>query len=103
MASGKNVPVPIRKHSSFKKHKRKNHRRNKKINRIKKMKIINPATEETIKEIKEDDQFSLEKKLNSLQSAQIDWQKKPLQERVQLLKSFSILLEKNIEPLASTL
>ena len=67
------------------------------------MKIINPATEEIIKEIKEDDQFSLEKKFNSLQSAQIGWQKKPLPERVQLLKGFSILLEKNIEPLASTL
>ena len=67
------------------------------------MKIINPATEEVIKEIQEDTQQTLEKKFQLLQSAQPAWQKLPLQERIEIIKKFSVLLEENIEHLATTL
>jgi acyl-CoA reductase-like NAD-dependent aldehyde dehydrogenase len=67
------------------------------------MKIINPATEEIIRELQEDNQQALEKKFHLLKSAQPHWQKRTLLERVQILKKFSSLLEENIEHLASTL
>ena len=67
------------------------------------MQIINPATEEVIKELKEDDEQSVNKKFNELKSAQLDWQEVLLSERVNILKRFSDLLKKNIEPLASVL
>jgi len=43
------------------------------------------------------------KKFNELKSAQPDWQEVLLSERVNILKRFSDLLKKNIEPLASVL
>ena len=43
------------------------------------MKIINPATEEIIKEIQEDTQQTIETKFESLRSAQADWQKRSVQ------------------------
>src|ERR1051326_3610565 len=67
------------------------------------MKIINPATEEVIKELKEDDKESLEKKFKSLQSAQPAWQKKALFSRVEIIKNFSAFLEENKEHLATIL
>lgn len=67
------------------------------------MQIINPATEEIIAEINEDDQESLTSKLNLLQAAQPEWQKRSLYERIQVLKKFSALLETHTEQLASTL
>jgi len=67
------------------------------------MKIINPATEETIKEVEEDSKESLQKKFDSLQVAQPDWYKLALTERVSATKKFSDLLEKNSEQLASIL
>ena len=38
------------------------------------MKIINPATEEIIKEVKEDTKKSLTRKFELLQSNQLSWQ-----------------------------
>src|SRR5258706_3868797 len=67
------------------------------------MQIINPATEEVIKELKEDDEQSVNKKFNELKSAQLDWQEVLLGERVNILKRFSDLLKKNIEALALVL
>lgn len=67
------------------------------------MKIINPATEEIIREVEEDTQHTIESKFRLLQSAQKDWQKIPLAERVGTLKRFADLLEKNIEQLAAIL
>jgi acyl-CoA reductase-like NAD-dependent aldehyde dehydrogenase len=67
------------------------------------MKIINPATEEIIIEVNEDNQQTLESKFQLLQSAQRDWQKTSLSKRVEILKKFADLLEKNIEQLAATL
>jgi acyl-CoA reductase-like NAD-dependent aldehyde dehydrogenase len=67
------------------------------------MKIINPATEEMINDVREDDREMIETKFQLLQSAQPGWQKRPLPERVETLKKFADLLEENIEQLAATL
>jgi len=67
------------------------------------MKIINPATEELIKEVKEDTLDSLQEKFNLLQAAQKKWQEYSLVERIEVLKNFSFLLEENKEHLATVL
>jgi acyl-CoA reductase-like NAD-dependent aldehyde dehydrogenase len=67
------------------------------------MKIINPATEELVKELKEDDAASIETKFQKLRAAQPAWQKISLPARVEILKKFSDLLATNIEQLAAVL
>ncbi|MEP6628743.1 MAG: aldehyde dehydrogenase family protein [Ginsengibacter sp.] len=67
------------------------------------MKIINPATEELITEIPDDNDESVNKKYHALLAAQPSWHQVLLPERVAILKKFSELLEKNIEHLASVL
>ncbi len=64
------------------------------------MKIINPATEELITEIKEDTKSAIEEKLKTLQEAQPLWQKVSLTERVSILKRFSENLKAHLEGLA---
>ena len=67
------------------------------------MNIINPATEEIISEVNEDNQQTIERKFDLLHAAQKAWQKTSLPERVNILKKFAGLLENNIEQLAATL
>ena len=67
------------------------------------MKIINPATEEVIREIKEDSADALATKFRSLNSAQPHWHRVPLEDRVAILKKFAGLLDENIESLAKIL
>ena len=67
------------------------------------MKIINPATEELIKEVKEDNESSLKRKWGLLKVGQEKWAGLLLKERVEVLKKFSSLLERDIEQLASVL
>ncbi len=67
------------------------------------MKIINPATEELIIEIAEDNQQTIDTKFQLLQSAQPDWQNIVLAERVSILQKFASLLKENTEPLAAIL
>ncbi len=67
------------------------------------MRIINPATEEIIKDIEEDDQQTLDEKFQSLRSGQPAWQKLLLPQRVKIIKMFSVLLEENIEHLSEIL
>lgn len=67
------------------------------------MKIINPATEEVIKELPEDDASSLAHKFRLLQQHQPMWQQVPIAARVAVLKRFSALLEENREQLATVL
>lgn len=67
------------------------------------MQIINPATEEIIKEVQEDTLTTLTSKFQELKSAQPAWQSVPLAERVQALKRFSDLLKENLEALAAVL
>jgi acyl-CoA reductase-like NAD-dependent aldehyde dehydrogenase len=67
------------------------------------MRIINPATEEVIREIQEDSKESIGKKFNQLQDAQQAWQRVSLADRVDVLKKFAALLEQQLEPLAAIL
>ena len=67
------------------------------------MKIINPATEEIIREIEEDSQEVIAEKFKSLQAAQPGWQSISLAGRIQILQKFSFLLKENTERLALVL
>ena len=70
---------------------------------MKKLSVINPATEETIAALNEDSNETLQKKFDVLQNEQPEWQKIPLATRIECIKHFSELLEKSIEQLAATL
>lgn len=67
------------------------------------MEIIDPSTEEIIADIKTDTRVTVVSKFESLQKAQPLWNKIGLNKRVEILKGFSDLLEKNIERLANVL
>ncbi|MBS1505834.1 MAG: aldehyde dehydrogenase family protein [Bacteroidetes bacterium] len=67
------------------------------------MKIINPATEEIINDIAEDNATSIGKKFLELKAAQPSWAKTPLTNRIEVLQKFAALLKANIEPLAAVL
>src|SRR5258708_1111824 len=67
------------------------------------MKIINPATEEIIKDISEDDEKSINRKFAELKLAQPGWGKTPIESRVKVLQKFAELLKINIESLATVL
>jgi len=67
------------------------------------MKIINPATEEVISELKEDTKESVQQKFKTLQSSQPAWKDVKLSDRVSIIRKYSELLEKNIEHLAAIL
>ncbi len=67
------------------------------------MQIINPATEEIIREINEDTLESVSDKFHALRAAQPLWDKTPLSDRVNVIRIFSNLLEKNIERLSEVL
>ena len=67
------------------------------------MKIINPATEAVIKEISEDSREDLMTKFRTLKSAQTHWSAVVLNQRVEILRDFSRLLEENIDGLAKIL
>ncbi|MBI2066405.1 MAG: aldehyde dehydrogenase family protein [Deltaproteobacteria bacterium] len=67
------------------------------------MKILNPATEELIKEVEEETTSSLQKKYDALREGQRRWSKIPLEKRVEPIRRFSLLLEQNKESLAKTL
>lgn len=67
------------------------------------MKIINPATEEVIKEVQDDTSDSVRRKFDLLTQAQTEWCRITLKDRVDVMKKFSSLLESEIESLASIL
>jgi acyl-CoA reductase-like NAD-dependent aldehyde dehydrogenase len=67
------------------------------------MKIINPATEELIKEVDEDSSDMLAEKFDRLQTAQPAWAKMSLDERRKIVQNFSELLEERSNELASIL
>ena len=64
------------------------------------MQIINPATEEIIREVDVDTKETLAGKYELLYTGQPAWQNILLSERIEVIKKFSGLLEKNIESLA---
>ncbi len=67
------------------------------------MKIINPATEELIREIADDTKKTIEEKYSLLQAAQPAWATVALEKRIQCIKKFHALLEERKEELAITL
>ncbi len=67
------------------------------------MRIINPATEEVISEVSEDTKESLGEKIKQLKAGQFAWHQVILNKRIEIIQSFSDLLESNIEHLASVL
>jgi len=67
------------------------------------MRIINPATEELIREVQEDTQETLGQKFNLLLAAQVNWGGESLVHRVEIIKQFSVLLQTNIEELSEVL
>jgi acyl-CoA reductase-like NAD-dependent aldehyde dehydrogenase len=67
------------------------------------MQIINPATEELVREISEDNGETLSKKFQLLRNTQPGWSELPIKQRVKILQDFSNHLEKNIESLAAIL
>lgn len=70
---------------------------------MKKLSIINPATEEIITELNKDTADSVAEKLKSLRQGQTTWQHKPLAERISVLQQFSALLQNEKEALAAVL
>lgn len=67
------------------------------------MNIINPATEEIIATIPEDNKNSLDKKFSLLKNAQPDWAGNSLSNRIAILKNFYDLLEAEREHLSAVL
>ncbi|WP_025144162.1 aldehyde dehydrogenase family protein [Pedobacter jeongneungensis] len=67
------------------------------------MQIINPATEEIITSLEEDNSSTLQLKFDTLKEAQPLWANKTLQERILVIAKFSDLLEAEIEKLAPVL
>ncbi|MBE5320675.1 aldehyde dehydrogenase family protein [Pedobacter sp. MR2016-19] len=67
------------------------------------MQIINPATEEIIISLEEDNSSTLQLKFDALKEAQPLWANKTLQERILVIAKFSDLLEAEIERLAAVL
>ena len=64
------------------------------------MKIINPATEEIIKDIKVDTEASIKEKLDKLKIGQKQWTSIPLKERLNCIIKFGDLVKANINELA---
>jgi len=67
------------------------------------LKIINPANEQTIRELESDTEESVRKKFNSARSAQINWSRLPYSERHQKILKFRGLLADKKEELSQVL
>jgi len=67
------------------------------------MKIINPATENIIKEVVEDNQASVENKIKSLRAGQSQWSNTAVKDRLACIIKFGGLVMDNLDDLASVL
>ncbi len=67
------------------------------------MKIINPSTEEIIREIREDTAETLHAKYQLLKESQKEWSVSDLSHRVKIIQKFSDSLQSKIESIASIL
>ena len=67
------------------------------------MKIINPATETLIREVKDHAHAEILEKFERAKIAQKSWVEKPVHERVRCIEKFSERLKERIEPLAELL
>ncbi len=67
------------------------------------MQVINPATEEIIKDLTEDTQTSIAQKLNQLKKGQALWSQKTIDERLEIIIRFGGLVKANADELAEIL
>lgn len=67
------------------------------------MRITNPATNELIKEIPDDNSHDVEAKYNRARAAQVSWSEVPLEKRIAHIQRFYDLLDLNKDNLAKTL
>ncbi|RYY59564.1 MAG: aldehyde dehydrogenase family protein [Chitinophagaceae bacterium] len=67
------------------------------------MKIYNPATEELITELADDNQQSLQASYDQLRAAQASWARVSLLERISIITKFTELLKVDLEKLAAIL
>ncbi len=70
---------------------------------MKKLPVINPATETLIDEINEDTVQSIADKFETLKKGQLSWAAVPVKQRIQCIASFYDLLETHKDELAQTL
>ena len=70
---------------------------------IRRMDIVNPATEKVIARVAVDDEETLQQKFRRLSDARQAWSKMPLNERLEILSRFHGLLGERIEDLAKDL
>lgn len=67
------------------------------------MKIINPATEEALREVREDDASSIARKFQCARAAQRAWAQTPLPDRLGVVRRFGELLATRLDDLAALL
>jgi acyl-CoA reductase-like NAD-dependent aldehyde dehydrogenase len=67
------------------------------------LKVINPATEEILAELKEDEEPTLERKARAARAAQRAWARTPLADRLAAVRCFGELLQSRRNELARTL
>jgi acyl-CoA reductase-like NAD-dependent aldehyde dehydrogenase len=67
------------------------------------LKVINPATEEPLAELEEDDTHTLVQKTAAARAAQPTWARTPLAERLAAIRHFGELLQSRRDTLAKTL
>jgi len=67
------------------------------------MKIINPSTQEIIKELSPDHKISIQEKYELAQKGQAEWARKTLEDRIKCIKLFESYLNQNKEDLARDL
>jgi acyl-CoA reductase-like NAD-dependent aldehyde dehydrogenase len=67
------------------------------------MKVINPATEDLIKDIPEDNRGTIAEKFSLLQAGQPEWSATELQKRIDCIEKFYQLLDEHKDELAKTL
>lgn len=65
------------------------------------MKIIDPTTEEVIREVKEDTSAIIQAKYEAARSAQKEWAKVPLKERIACIAKFNKLMLANADKIAA--
>lgn len=67
------------------------------------MKIINPATEEVVRELQEDNSASIQSKYEAAKTAQKQWAKTPLSERIACIAKFNELMLADADKIAADL
>jgi len=67
------------------------------------LKLVNPATEEALRELDEDDRSAVAEKAAAARRAQPAWARTPIRDRLEVVRRFASLLSERKETLARTL